>query len=148
MSSQQPFVESRFQRVGIHLARLADHSQRIFILALPALDLGDVNQRLGVVGIGFGQILVLLQRIVELIVVEQRLRQRIHGLQIAGLQIFRALVSRDRILGLLHLVVQRAQREFHLRRAPIHGNRLNRLHRMLQVAALGVEPRQVQHHIF
>ena len=107
-----------------------------------------MNQRLGVVGIGFGQILVLLQRVVELIVVEQRLRQRIHGLQIAGLHILRALIRRDRVLGLLHLVVQRAQRELHLRRAPIHGNRLNRLRRMLQIAALGVEPRQVQHHVF
>ena len=50
-----------------------------------------MNQRLRVLRVGVGQFLVLLQRLVELVVVQQRLRQRVHGLQVAGLHILRAL---------------------------------------------------------
>ena len=107
-----------------------------------------MDQRLGVFRVGLGKRLILLERLVELVVAEQRRGKRIHGLQVAGLQVVGALIGGDGVLGLLQLVVKRAQRELHLGRAAVHGNSFNRLHGMLHVAAFGVEPRQVQHHLF
>ena len=54
---QQAFVVAGFEACGVELARFLDGGQRIFILALAALNLGDVDERLGVVGVGLGQLL-------------------------------------------------------------------------------------------
>ncbi len=43
---QQALVVAGFERAGIELARLADGGQRVFVLALAALNLSNVHQRL------------------------------------------------------------------------------------------------------
>ena len=92
--------------------------------------------------------LILLERLVELVVVEQGLGERVHGARVAGLHVGGALVGGDGVLGLLQLVVGRAQRELHLGGAVVHGNGFDDLGGVLQVAALGVEAGQVQDHFF
>ena len=85
---------------------------------------------------------------IELIVVEQRLRQGAHGAHVARLNIDGALIGGDGVLGALHLVVCRAQRELHLGGAVGFGNGLDHFGRVLEVAALGIEAGEIQDHFF
>ena len=52
---QQALVVAGFEVVRFLLERLANGGQRVFVLALAALNLADVNQRAGIVRIGVGQ---------------------------------------------------------------------------------------------
>ena len=126
-----------------------DGGQSVLVVALSPLNLGDMHQRIErIVGIGLGQGFIFFQSFVELVVAQQCLRQRIHGLRVAWLHIFCALVSGDRVFWLLQLLIERAQRKFHLRRAAFLRNRCNRRHCLAHVPALGIKPRQVQYHLF
>jgi len=98
-----------------------------------------MNQRASVVGIGLGQRLIVLERGFELAVIEQSLPQCIHGGHIAGLQICRALVGGNGILGSLQLVVGRAEGKFHAGRAIGLGNGFNHLGGVVQVVGFGVD---------
>ena len=80
---QQAFVVAGLEILRVLLARLANGGQRIFILALAPLNFGNVNQRAGVLRIGRRNVLVLLQRGVELAIVQQRLAERVHRGHIA-----------------------------------------------------------------
>ena len=143
---QQTLVVAGFKAGGVELARLFNGGQGIVKLVLAALDFGDMDERLRVLGIGRGQLRELLERLVEPIVVEQGLGQGVHGARVAGSHVGRALIGGNSVLGLLQLVVGRAQSEFHFGRAVIHGNVFNDLGGMGQIAAFGVEAGQVQDH--
>ena len=145
---QQPLVIARFKAGGVLLARLADGGQRIFVLSLAALDLADVDERPDVFRIGLGQLLILLERLVELVVAEQGLGQRGQRAHIARLHVRGALIGGDGVLGALQLLIGRAQGKLHLGRAVGDGDRLDDLGGMFHVAAIGVEPGQVENHFF
>ena len=98
--------------------------------------------------IGLGQITILLQRCIELVVIQQCLGQCAHGVHIARLHVGSALIRRDGVLVAFQLVIRRAQRELHLAGAVRLRNRLNHLCRMSDVAALRIKAGHVQHHLF
>ena len=89
----QAFVVAGFKAGGVQLARLLDGGQRIFKLALAALNLGDMHQGLGVIRIGGSQVLELRERLVELVVAEQGLAKGVHGARVAGFHIGGALIG-------------------------------------------------------
>jgi hypothetical protein len=143
---QHAFVVAGFKAGGVQLAGFAHGGQRIFKLPLAALDLRDVDESFGVLRIGCGKLLILLERLVELVVAEQSLGEGVHGVQVARLHVHRALIGGNGVLGLLQLVVGCAQRELHFGSAVVHRDVFNDLGRMLQVAAFRVEAGQVEHH--
>ena len=145
---QQPLVVAGFQIAGLLHARFADGGQRILILSLAALNLADMNQGAGILRVGLGQQPELLERLVELIVVEQGLGQRVQRAHVFRLHVGGALIGGDGVLGPLQLLIGRAQRILHLGRPVGHRNRLDHLGGMFHVAALGIQAGQVQHHLF
>ncbi len=70
---KQALVVAGFERSRVLFAGLADGGQRVFVVALAALNFADVDEGLSVFRIRFGQKLELLQGLVELIVAEQGL---------------------------------------------------------------------------
>ena len=145
---QVAFLEAGFERRGVLLARFANGGERVLEFSLAELNLGHIHQRLGIFRIGFGQQLELLQGLVKLVVVEQRLAQRVQRMRVTGVHAGGALIGGNGILGLLQLVIGRAQGGFHLGAAVVHRDGLNDLGRVGKVAALGVKARQVQNHLF
>ncbi len=142
------FVIAGFERGGILLAGLVDGGEGILIFALAALDFSDVDEGLGVFGIGFGKQLELLEGLVELVVGEQGLAQGVEGVGIAGVHIGSALVGGDGVFGLLELVIGGAQGDFHLGAAVADGDGFNHLGGVGYVAALGIETGEVEDHFF
>ena len=82
--------------------------------------------------------------IFQLVVVQQRLRQSPFGVQVVRIHVDGLLIGSHRVLGVLDLVVARAQREGQLGRAIILRNRLQCLDGTLEIAAFAVQPGQVQ----
>ena len=142
----KPFVIAGFKRRGVHLARFANGGQRILILSLAALNFTNMDQSLRVLGIGLGKRFELFERLVELVVVEQRLPKGVQRARVSWVHVGGALIGGDGVLGLLQLVIGRAQGKLHLGAAVGHWNGLNHLGCMGDVAALGVEAGQIENH--
>ena len=118
-------------------------------MALAALNFTNMDERGGVFRVGFREQLELFQRLVELVVGQQRLAQSVEGVGVAGVHVSRALVGRDGVLRLLHLVVSSAQSNFHFRRAVGNRDGLNDLNGVRKVTDIHkAERNQIQHHFF
>src|SRR5208282_3726179 len=144
---QETLVVTGLEVVWFLLYGFANGGERVFVLALAALDFADVNQRSGVIGIGVRKLLVFLHGRIELVIVQQSLRERAHGAYVAGLNIEGPLISSDRIFGTLHLVVCGPEREFHLAGAIGFRNCFDDFCGMVEIAAFGVKTGQVQDHV-
>ena len=107
-----------------------------------------MNQGFGVFRVGFGEQLELLQRLVILVVGQQRLAQRVQRVGVARIHVGGPLVGGDGVLGTLQLVISRAQRHFHLRSAVVDRDSLNDFRGMGNVAAIRVETSQIEDHLF
>ena len=109
---EQAFVVAGFEEVGSSLRAL-----RMVASASSYLPwrrwISPIWTRLGVLRIGLGEELELLEGLVELVVAEQGLGQGVEGMRIPGIHVGGALIGGDGVLGLLQLVVNRAQGELH-----------------------------------
>ena len=144
---KETLVISGFEIIRFLLNGFADGCQGVIVFALTALDFADVNERAGVIGIGVGQLLVFLHGRVELVVVQKGLRKRAHGAHVAWFDVDGPLISGDRVLGTLHLVVCGAEGELHFAGAVGFGNGFNYFCSVLKVAALGIKTRKVQDYV-
>ena len=107
-----------------------------------------MDHGLGVFRVGLEQFLVLLERVVQLIVVEQNLGQCVEGLHVSRIHVGGAPIGGNGFLGLLQLVIGRAQGKLHFGRAVVDRDVFNHLDGMLDVAAFGIEAGQVEHDFF
>ena len=111
---QQALVVSSFEILGRFGAGLTNRDESVFVLALTPENLTDVNHDADIFRVGLEQIGELLERLVELIVIEQSLGQSVARGQVIGLKAGGAAIGGDGLPGLLQLLISRAQCIFHL----------------------------------
>ena len=144
----QRLVEEDLVGIGGKRLRLFECGQGLLVVALAALAFGDARQRLRILWVGRGDLLVGVLRILKLIVVQQRLGECALGIQVVGIQIDGLLVGGDGILRVLDLVVSGAQCEGELGGAVIFRNGLQRRDGALEVAAFAIEPGEIEGDVF
>ena len=103
------FVVGQLERIGRQRLGLLEGLERVVIMSLAALNLGDMNLRLRILRLGRDDVVEHLERLVQLAVGEQSVGQAALGVEIVGVEIERAMVGGDRILVLLQLLVAGAQ---------------------------------------
>ncbi len=99
-------------------------------------------------GVGVGELAVDLEGGIELIVGEEGLAECAEGADVTGIDIDGALVGGDGVLGVLELIVGRAEGELHLGGAVLDGDGFDYFDGVLDVAALNVEAGEVEDNIF
>ena len=143
----QRLVVAQFQRV-LHLRlRLLQRRQRLVVVALAALDLGDADLRLRVRRVRRHQPVERLKRLIQLAVHQQCSRQPALGIGIVRVDLQRAAIGRRGLLRLLQLVVAGRQSELDPRRPVCHRHRRESVDRALRVPLLAVQRRHPQHNL-
>ena len=80
----QGFIEANFQGIGGQGLRFLQGGQRLLVVALPPFDLRDPQVGLGILRVGHGDGLKVLERRGQLVVIEQRLGQTAFRVKIIG----------------------------------------------------------------
>ena len=122
--------------------------QRQIVVALPALDLRYLDVALRILRLGRDEGVVSLQRIVQLVRVEQRIGQTAHRVCVVAFDVERALVRSSSFVGLVQLVIACTDGKFNAHGTIRHGECSKRRNDTLRVTLLTIEPGQIQQRLF